>query len=144
MSNTPEFTTPIEAFNHRPRIVDGEIQRKQVVLESIVVWLDTEDNIVTVPKGFVCDLASIPWFTGFMLNALGRHQRAAVLHDWLYRNRVRSKGYCDKQFNDAMKYDGVKLWRRAAIIAGLKIGGRISWHTKSEVEIIHIQGRVKK
>ena len=144
MSNTPEFTTPIEAFNHRPRIVDGEIQRKQVVLESIVVWLDTEDNIVTVPKGFVCDLASIPWFTGFMLNALGRHQRAAVLHDWLYRNRARSKGYCDKQFNAAMKFDGVKLWRRAAIIAGLKIGGRISWHTKSKVEIIQIQGRVKK
>ena len=140
MIGDPGFITPIEAFNHRPRIVDGEIQRKQVVLELTTIWMDGESNTIKVPRGFVCDLASIPWFTGFMLNALGRHQRAAVLHDWLYRNRARSKGYCDKQFNAAMKFDGVRLWRRAAIIAGLKIGGRVSWHKKSEVEIVFLRG----
>ena len=140
MSEAHKFLTDIKDFDHCPRVIDGKIQRKQVVLESVTIWEDSDLNTVTVPKGFVCDLASIPWFAGFMLDTLGRHQRAAVLHDWLYRNRVRSKGYCDKQFNAAMKCDGVRLWRRAAIIAGLKIGGRVSWHKKSEVEIVFLRG----
>ena len=128
------FITALEDFDHKPRIVDGEIQRKQIVLESTTLWVDDDGALITVPKTFVSDLASIPWFVGFMLSRLGKHQRAAILHDWLYRNRVNSKGYCDRQFNNAMIFDGVARWRRVSIIAGLKIGGRLSWHTKSIIE----------
>ena len=136
MDGKPEFITDIEDFDFKPRLIDREIQRKQIVLESTTLWRDCEDSTITVPTGFISDLASIPWFVGFILAKLGKHQRAAVLHDWLYRNRIKLKGYCDKQFNDAMKFDGVVKWRRLAIIGGLKIGGRISWHKDSIVEIV--------
>lgn len=43
---------------------------------------------VTVPRGYITDFASVPMvFWGFF-PPIGRHNRATLLHDWWYDNRL--------------------------------------------------------
>ncbi len=42
-------------------------------------------EIIVVPVGFVTDFASIPWGLRNSFPPLGRHARAAIIHDFLYR-----------------------------------------------------------
>ena len=131
------FLTEIEDFDHKPYVKLGEIQRGQVVLQGSLLWRPADGcDDVCVPNGFVNNLASLPWFSAILLKTLGKHQRAATLHDWLYRNSTKTKIWCDKQFDLAMKQDGVKRWRRVIIIAGLKAGGHNAWLFPVEVVIV--------
>ena len=85
-----------------------------------------------MPIGFESDLASFPWFIKPLLSKLGRHQRGAILHDYLYRNQLVSKAWADAQFKAAMQQDGVAAWRIHAIMAGLYVGGWVGWRTNGK------------
>ncbi|MCR9257378.1 MAG: DUF1353 domain-containing protein [Alphaproteobacteria bacterium] len=39
---------------------------------------------VTVPAGFLTDLASVPWFARWLVSKTGHHTEAAVVHDYCY------------------------------------------------------------
>lgn len=131
------FLTKLEDFSYKPYILRGKIQRGLVVLESDLGWYDDEyKQRYTVPKGFVCDLMSRPWWTAFALKKLGRHQRADVLHDWFYINKTNSKSWADLQFRLAMDEDNTRGWRKWTAWSGVAIGGWYSWWSKSDIIII--------
>ena len=137
------FITKLREFDHQPLIeVAGgnhRIVRGKAVLQGEVVWFDVEtETEIVVPDRFVTDLASLPWWVGFLLKKLGSHQRAAVLHDWLYQNRLGTKEWADRQFKRAMEYDNVETWRINLIMAGLKAGGWVSWNKDSVVHIAEV------
>ena len=121
------FITALEDFDYRPMFKDGEIIRGWVVTESTIVWNNGAEHH-TVLAGFETDLASLPRFIKPVLSKLGKHQRAAVLHDYFYRNKIGGKAWADRQMNEAMKGDGVSRWRRYVIMAGLLAGGWIGWN----------------
>ena len=120
------FITALEDFDYRPMFKDGEIVPGWVVTESALVWHDGEKHY-TILAGFETDLGSFPRFARFLLSKLGRHQRGAVLHDYLYRNQIISSVWADGQFNQAMIQDGVPRWKRYVIVAGLFAGGWTGW-----------------
>jgi len=130
------FLTDLEDFDYKPYVKDGEIVRKKVATEGALLWDSKEEGKICVQSGFVTDLASIPWFVMWLLAKLGKHQRGAVLHDWLTRHNIGSFKWAIEEFNRAMKQDGVASWRRWMIIAGLKVGGRDSWDNPQPVVII--------
>lgn len=131
------FATPLESFDYKPYIKRGKIQREKVVLQSEIVWYDNKENErYLVPKGFVCDLMSRPWWAGFALKKLGRHQRADVLHDWFYANKTNSKRWSDLQFRLAMDEDNTKGWRKWTAWAGVGIGGWFAWWSKDDIIIV--------
>jgi len=70
-------------------------------------------ELVTVPAGFVTDLASIPrflqWLPHFGVN--GRSRRPAVMHDWLYA--------CIRNGDDITKRDADSIFREALRAEGL-------------------------
>ncbi len=131
------FATPLESFDYKPYIKRGKIQREKVVLQSEIVWYDNKQNERhVVPKGFVCDLMSRPWWAGFALKKLGRHQRADVLHDWFYANKTNGKSWSDLQFRLAMDEDNTKGWRKWAAWSGVVIGGWFAWWSKDDIIIV--------
>jgi len=131
------FSTSIDDFDYKPYLKDGKIQRGLVVLENGVRWYDHETKkVYIVPSGFVFDLASLPWWIGFALKKLGRHQRAACLHDWLYANQINGKRWADKQFRLAMDEDNTKGWRKWTAWTGVACGGWFAWYSKDEVVIV--------
>lgn len=85
---------------------------------------------IEVPAGFYTDLATIPWPLVAVPGAAryGNHNRAAVVHDWLYWTRGRVDEYtrltrrqADDLFFDIMQEDGVPAWKAWAMWAAVRV-----------------------
>ena len=79
---------------------------KYVLLE------DWKTPFGVVPKGFKCDGVTTDGLR-FLASPGGSLLEAAVLHDWLYVNRVRTKAFADKAFyRTALAYgvNPVRAW----------------------------------
>lgn len=72
-------------------------------------------KIITVPKDFLTNLASVPRMLRPILNRNGKSRRPAVLHDWLYTNQVCvSRKEADKLFYEALRSEGMN-WAGAQV-----------------------------
>lgn len=116
-----------------------------VAIFSYLIGSLTSGVAVTIAEGFVTDLASIP-----LLRRTGKHNAAAVVHDWLYRNpyvlihitsvqifkQPISRWRCDIIFLEAMKVKGVVWPRRYFYWAMVRLFGWIPWrkHRKNDVK----------
>jgi hypothetical protein len=98
---------------------------------------------ITVPAGFVTDLASIPRFASPALPPDGPWTKAAVIHDFLYATAgtgvwkghasgLSVPGYytraaADDILREAMADRGVDVARRNIIWAAVRAGGARGW-----------------
>ena len=85
---------------------------------------------VSVPQGFVTDLASIPqeaWSLG--LRPEGRYAYAALVHDYLYwtQDPSRSREEADRIFLFAMEDWKVAVAEREAFFRVLRLAGGSAW-----------------
>lgn len=53
-----------------------------------ISFLLTGGRVVTVPRGYKTDFASVPPILWGFIPSIGRHNLAALLHDYLYDNRL--------------------------------------------------------
>jgi len=73
-------------FGGRLRVEDGLDGVRDTLLEPLV--FDTADGwTIVVPEGFTTDYASVPRWATWVVPREGRYNRAAVVHDWLYRHK---------------------------------------------------------
>jgi hypothetical protein len=88
-----------------------------------------KDFWMTVPVGFKTDLASVPAiFQWIARQASGRHVRASVAHDYLYRNRIGTRLNADKCFLYLMKKDKVNFIKRHLLYYAVRTFGWMAWH----------------
>ena len=84
---------------------------------------------ITIPKGFLTDMASIPalmqWFEQ---PATGKHRKAAVCHDYLYRNGIGKRKHADDAFLYLMKMSGVSYVKRYALYSAVRAFGGFHWN----------------
>ncbi len=92
---------------------------------------------IHVPRGFKTDLASIPWFAQPLFHFLrvGRYDRAAVVHDFLYATQRHRRSICDRVLLEAMLADGVSPLVAYQIWLGVRLGGWVAWRSDHK----HIQ-----
>lgn len=103
---------------------------------DFLCW-ETRDPVCTVwdgiyihvAPGFLTDLATIPWPLVGIPGAAryGRHNRACILHDWVYYWRgqisadyTMSRYEADRMFYDVMTEDGVG-WQRHAMYWAVRL-----------------------
>jgi len=70
-----------------------------------LAYENSDGIIITVPKGFKTDFASIPRFLHSIISPNGKWILASILHDYLYDNGYKmyiSRKQSDKIFYDAM------------------------------------------
>jgi hypothetical protein len=94
------------------------------VYQSDLLGEDGKPLVITVPSGFMTDLASIPKFppalrTLFIRN--GNHRIAAVVHDYLCRTKLVKRTVADKVFLEAMKLVGINRVRRRLMYWGVSV-----------------------
>src|SRR5439155_22795218 len=87
----------------------------------------TRDSIV-VPAGFVADFSSIPRSLWSELSPLGEHERAAIVHDYLYWFQPCEREEADNLLMIALKQGGVPDLERGAVYAGVRIAGADVWN----------------
>ncbi|EEC0864570.1 DUF1353 domain-containing protein [Salmonella enterica subsp. enterica] len=86
----------------------------------------SEDNsdVISVPAGFVTDLASVPRIFWALLPPDGKYAKAAIIHDYLYDNALRTKKEADRIFLDGMTVLGVPKWKRTIMYWAVRLFGR--------------------
>lgn len=82
---------------------------------------------LTVPVGFKTDFASIPRFFWRILPPWDKHLPAAVAHDYMYRNGLRTRKEADKIFLSMMKELDVAAWKRNAMYWAVRMFGKSSY-----------------
>ena len=95
---------------------------------------------ITCPCGMRTDLASIgklPAIIKGWLGKIGRHTKAAIIHDGLYRDKAKvyrdgkpikyDRYQSDETMREAMIDTKEKPLKREAIYWGMRIGGKSAW-----------------
>lgn len=80
-------------------------------------------DVITVPAGTITDFASVPQPLWGILPPWGKYGKAAVVHDWLYRQKSRSRKDADAVFLEAMAVLGVPRWQRRLMWLGVRVFG---------------------
>lgn len=93
----------------------------------LVYASDSLQRVLTIPAGFVTDLASIPQVLWNILPPIGRYDHAAVVHDFLYQNNGVTRAQADVVLREAMEVKQVPAWMRWTIYSGVRVGGWLPW-----------------
>lgn len=92
---------------------------RPLIYESEVLGL-----VVTVPRGFETDFASVPRLPlAFLLFGGDVGDEAAVVHDFLYSASGVSREKCDAVYREALAALGVAGWRRGPMWLGVRLFG---------------------
>jgi hypothetical protein len=95
-------------------------------LAQPVTW-DAPDLKVTIPDGFVTDLASIPRIFRNILDVDGVSRFAAILHDALYCCQQTTRAFADSQLRAALIAYGESRFTAGIYFAGVRAGGWMPW-----------------
>lgn len=102
--------------------VQYDVDDKRWVLKKPLEYETDDGWLVSVPEGYSTDLDSVPRIPVAYAWLKGRATKSAVVHDWLYSERHPRKR-ADKIFMEAMKDEGISLWRRLPIYAAVRAFG---------------------
>lgn len=87
----------------------------------------------TVPEGFETDLASIPRMLQWLphLHPNGRCRRSAVLHDYLYAEKVTAtRKVADEIFRDALQAEGCSRRTATVYYWAVRLFGGKAWRKR--------------
>lgn len=87
---------------------------------------------VTVPTGFVTDLASIPPVFYSLLRPDGEYAYAAVVHDYLYWDQRRKREEADLILKMVMEEFAVNAVTVGMLYSAVRLGGKSAWNGNAE------------
>jgi len=91
--------------------------------EITYIW---RGRTITIPKGYMTDLASVPFFIRPIINSYGNFNFAALCHDYIYgyqgvlpNGDMFSRADADRMLFDRMVIDGTQI--RTAMVMWLAV-----------------------
>jgi hypothetical protein len=114
---------PMDPIDFRP-FVDG---RHWIVRQPLTYTIGVSSDSVTVPPGFVTDLASIPQVLQSIIRQNGLYLLPAVVHDYLYWKQTCTRAQSDQILMLAMIEHKVRDFHRIAIYEAVKAAGGFAW-----------------
>ncbi|MEO8327450.1 MAG: DUF1353 domain-containing protein [Nitrospirota bacterium] len=87
---------------------------------------------VTVPTGFVTDLASIPRIFWSLLRPDGEYAYGAIVHDYLYWEQSRPREEADHILKLAMEDFEIDAPTVVAIYGAVSLSGQAAWNDNAE------------
>jgi len=89
-----------------------------------IVMHDWFTPYAIVNAGFVSDGVTVPYLFRWFIHQHGALFKAAVLHDFLYKNEVESKQYADKAFYNTAIYYKVNIIKAKIAYFAVKLFGK--------------------
>lgn len=112
------------------------VNNGKCILEADYIY-SINGFLITVPKGFITDGASIPKSLQWIYDPYGKYIKAAVIHDYLYskyNDTGINRTLADKIFDFIMKETGVNGKTRRKFYVAVKYFGKIFWQDKLKNE----------
>jgi hypothetical protein len=109
--------------------------------------LDGSEREITVPRGMVTDLASVPRIAWSIVNRVGPHLEASIMHDFLYiawqslpgrDARDADREFADKLLRVAMEEAGVGALKKALIYNTVRTFGGGTYRRRDPVRYVRI------
>lgn len=103
------------------------------LLEPVTLKL-SNNEVITIPKGYRWDLSSVPRFLWWLLPPDGDFQIAALIHDYLYEHNLFTRKFCDQEmYNWSVTVSGTKNKSLRNIdnktrLAGVRLFGWYVWN----------------
>jgi hypothetical protein len=121
-----------------------EVSQWDHKLLSELIFLDDLVGVIKVPEGFGTDYASIQCLNTpllFWLYAMlvGYGNKAATIHDFLYRRGLHTRALCDEVFHRALLAEGVPSGRAWMLYQGVRFGGKSSYITARQVPSVGVK-----
>jgi hypothetical protein len=117
----------------------GRFVEPMYFLAQPITWTPNPDQQgyqpVTVPVGFVTDLASIPRIFYSALRPDGEYTYPAIIHDYLYWTQTRPKDTADMIFKFGMQDFDINGLVIKAIYEAVHYGGSSSWKHNQELKL---------
>ena len=133
-SVVPSSLTPqtVMLFN---RTKEG---RKTFALDAEFPYCDAQTGrVIVVPKWFVTDFASVPWYGHEVIDPEGPTARAAIIHDWLYAiGEPGKRQEADDTFYRAMIAFGVDQFHAKIAYDAVRTGGQGGYGLKGDFVFI--------
>lgn len=92
------------------------------------------DNLVTVPAGFITDMASIPALFRGVLPVWNRYGPSAVVHDHGYWSQDHSREDVDRMLLEGMTLLGVPQAQVVAIFNAVRVFGESAWKNAASLK----------
>lgn len=108
-----------------------DYQRKPIQVEilpdSMLFRLLNDEKVFgyTIPKGFTTDFASVPKMFWFLIPPMGKHNRAALLHDYLCWSNKKTRKETDRIFYTVLREHGVSTFRCKAMYYSVRLYAKI-------------------
>ncbi len=117
------FTTPLIVSP----LSDGRNWR---LVKSFTYHIGTKfsRHYIRVPKGFITDFASSPSQIWWLIPPWGRYGKAAIIHDYIFQTKIRTRKEADDIFREAMGVLGVEPWRIFLMYWFVRILGFLAYH----------------
>lgn len=80
----------------KSRVYGENNKARYKLLESLNVHLSNGYKLI-IPKGFVWDASSSPRFLWWLLPPEGDFELASLIHDFLYKKKLKSRSFADKE-----------------------------------------------
>lgn len=108
------------------------------MLNETLTWAD-DIRALAVPKGFVCDLASVPRLLWWWMPPDGIYRAAVVIHDWDYSVQRVKRSVADWTMFCVMLHvirsRSETRWRKCLRLVtattmwlGVRVGGWVAWN----------------
>ncbi|MGZ3306460.1 MAG: DUF1353 domain-containing protein [Asticcacaulis sp.] len=127
---TPSSLTPqpVILFN---RTKQG---RKLFTLNEEFPYCDAATGrVIVVPRWYVTDFASVPWYGQGVIDPQGPTARAAIIHDWLYTiGEPGKRQEADDTFYRAMIAFGVDEFHARIAYNAVRAGGQAGYGLKDD------------
>lgn len=93
-------------------------------LQSPLIYQsDVAGIVITVPTGFITDLASIPRLPFIYILLAKVADLPGVVHDFLYSTGTVPRAMADKVLREACLLTGVPAWKASMIYQGVRLFG---------------------
>jgi len=117
-----QFTTKLDVA-----LVGKNLWELQEGFEYHVGYLGSGE-IIIVPAGFITDFASVPRIFWPIIDPIGKHGKAAVIHDYCYYTACYRRLRSDAIFLEAMEVLEVEEWKRIAMYNSVVTFGWWAWY----------------
>jgi len=119
--------TPPSSLTPQPVVLFNQTKagRKLFTLDAEFPYCDVETGkVVVVPRWYVTDFASVPWYGQSFIDPQGPTARAAIIHDWLYAiGEPGKREEADAIFLRAMLRYGVPSFQANIAYQAVRTGG---------------------
>ncbi len=108
--------------------------RKLFTLNEEFPYCDAATGrVIVVPKWYVTDFASVPWYGQSVIDPEGPTARAAIIHDWLYAiGEPGKRQEADDTFYRAMIAFGVDEMHARIAYNAVRTGGQAGYGLKGD------------